>query len=48
MKSFFDYNDERVNQNALDINRNIDMIKINSVKGEGMNEFIDWVMKFVK
>jgi hydrogenase nickel incorporation protein HypB len=48
MKSFFDFNDERVYQNALDINRDINMFKVNSVKGEGMNEFIDWVMKFVK
>ena len=48
MKSFFDFSDERVYQNALDINKDINMFKVNSVKGKIMNEFIDWVMKFVK
>jgi hydrogenase nickel incorporation protein HypB len=44
MKNYFNFDEERVINNATAMNRNIDIYRINSVNGEGMKPFVDWII----
>ena len=43
MKNYFNFDEERVISNATAMNRDIDIYRINSVNGEGMQPFVDWI-----
>lgn len=48
MKSYFQFSEERVFDNARSMNRNIELFKVNSTKGEGMGEFVSWIKNHLK
>jgi hydrogenase nickel incorporation protein HypB len=48
MKSYFEFSEERVIENAQNINRDIEIFKVNSTKGEGMTDFVHWVKNYLK
>jgi hydrogenase nickel incorporation protein HypB len=48
MKNYFSFNDERVEKDALNANRNINVFKVNSVNGEGMDSFVTWLKGHLK
>jgi hydrogenase nickel incorporation protein HypB len=48
MKSYFEFDEERVIQNAQNMNKDIKLFKVNSTKGEGMAEFVAWVKNYLK
>jgi hydrogenase nickel incorporation protein HypB len=48
MKHYFNFEEERVINNAIAMNKDIDVYKINSVSGEGMNSFTDWIKDKVR
>lgn len=43
MKNYFNFDEDRVINNSKSLNRDIDIYKINSVSGEGMKPFVDWI-----
>lgn len=48
MKSYFEFSEERVLENAKGVNRDIELFKVNSTKGEGMENFVQWVKGYLK
>lgn len=48
MKSYFQFSEERVFGNARSMNKNIELFKVNSTKGEGMGEFVSWIKNRLK
>jgi hydrogenase nickel incorporation protein HypB len=48
MKSYFNFNDQRVEKDALNANRNISLFKVNSTSGEGMDSFFQWLQSYLK
>jgi hydrogenase nickel incorporation protein HypB len=48
MKSYFQFSEERVFDNARSMNRNIELFKVNSTRGEGMGEFVSWIKNHLK
>ncbi len=47
MKEYFNFNQDKVIQEAKSMNKDINIFKINSMKGEGMQEFFDWLKKHI-
>jgi hydrogenase nickel incorporation protein HypB len=48
MKNYFSFNDERVERDALNANRNINVFRVNSVNGEGMDSFVAYLKSHLK
>lgn len=48
MNSYFDFNEERVIKNAKSLNKDLEIFKIDSIKEEGLGNFIQWVEKMVE
>lgn len=48
MKNYFSFNDERVERDALNANRNINVFRVNSVNGEGMDSFVAYLKGHLK
>lgn len=48
MKNYFSFNDERVERDALNANRNINIFRVNSVNGEGMDSFVAYLKGHLK
>lgn len=44
MKPYFDFDDERVWQNATDINPKAQIFRVSTRTGEGLDEFTDWLI----
>ena len=44
MKEYFDFDDQKVEEKALDINPNIRIFRASSRTGAGMGDFIDWLI----
>lgn len=47
MKQYFDFDDKRVENDALDRNNNIEIFRVSSKTKEGFDEFINWFTKKV-
>lgn len=43
MLPYFDFDDKRVEQNALDVNPKVKIFRVSSRTGEGMEPFMDWL-----
>lgn len=48
MKEYFNFNDNRVIENSKKLNNSINIFKVNSAKGEGLNEVIDYIKSYIK
>ena len=48
MNSYFDFNEDRVIKNAKSLNNKLEIFKINSIKGQGLEDFIQWVEKKIQ
>lgn len=48
MNSYFDFNEDRVIKNAKSINNELKIFKIDSIKGQGLEDFIQWVEKRIQ
>lgn len=48
MKEYFNFNDNRVIENSKKLNNSINIFKVNSAKGEGINEVIDYIRSYIK
>jgi hydrogenase nickel incorporation protein HypB len=48
MKEYFNFNDNRVIENSKKLNDSINIFKVNSAKGEGLNEVIDYIKSYIK
>lgn len=48
MKQYFKFDEDMVINNARALNKEIEIFKVNSDKGEGIEEFTNWVKKFIK
>lgn len=48
MKDYFDFDDERVISNARNGNADLEVFKVNSSSGEGIEGFIGWIKKSLK
>ncbi|KYH35633.1 hydrogenase isoenzymes nickel incorporation protein HypB [Clostridium tepidiprofundi DSM 19306] len=48
MKSVFNFDEDRVFENARNINKDIKLFKVNSVSGEGLNTFIEMIKNNIK
>lgn len=48
MNSYFDFNEDRVIKNAKSINNELKIFKIDSIKGQGLEDFIQWVEKSIQ
>jgi hydrogenase accessory protein HypB len=48
MKDYFQFDEGRVINNSKTMNRDIDIFKVNSVSGAGMNTFIHWILDKVR
>jgi len=43
MKAYFDFDDKRVENNALDLNANVNVFRVSTKSGEGVDEFMHWL-----
>lgn len=43
MKPYFDFDDGRVEENATDLNPNLQVFRLSARSGEGMEEFLGWL-----
>lgn len=48
MSSYFDFNEDRVIKNAKSINNELKIFKIDSIEGQGLEDFIQWVEKRIQ
>lgn len=48
MKEYFNFNDDRVIENAKKLNNTINIFKVNSTKGEGLNEVVSYIRTKLK
>jgi hydrogenase nickel incorporation protein HypB len=48
MKEYFNFDDNRVIDNSKKLNRDINIFKVNSAKGEGSNEVIAYIKSYIK
>ena len=48
MMQYFDFDDKRVEQNAIDINPDVDIFRVSSKTDEGMDEFVKWFKNMVE
>jgi hydrogenase nickel incorporation protein HypB len=48
MKEYFNFNDDRVIENAKKLNNTINIFKVNSTKGEGLNEVVSYIRAKLK
>lgn len=48
VKDYFKFDENRVKNNALKINKNIKIFPVNSASGYGVEEFIKWLRKQIK
>lgn len=48
MKEYFKFDDARVESNAIKMNKDLKVFKVNSEKGDGVEEFIDFIKKHIK
>lgn len=48
MKTYFSFDESRVQNNSREMNRDIEIFKVNSTKGDGMEEFVAWVKGYMK
>ena len=48
MKPYFDFDDERVVKYALNVNKDISLFKVNSAKGDGIEDIADFIKSKVK
>ncbi|MFA9397811.1 MAG: hydrogenase nickel incorporation protein HypB [Clostridiaceae bacterium] len=48
MKPYFDFDENRVIDDANKINKNIDIFKIDSSRGDGIEEFVKYIKKYIK
>jgi len=48
MKEYFDFDEERVINKTKLINKEARFFKVNSSKGEGIEEFLTWVKEYIK
>jgi len=48
MKNVFNFDEDRVFENARNINKDIKLFKVNSVSGEGLNSFIEMIKNKIK
>lgn len=47
MKQFFDFDEERVINNAKKINKDVKIFKVNSSKGDGIKDIADWIEEHI-
>ncbi len=47
MMPYFEFDDKRVEQNAVDVNPDVDIFRVSSKTGEGMDELVSWIKKMV-
>lgn len=47
MKQFFDFDEERVINNARKINKDVKIFKVNSSKGDGVKDIADWIEEHI-
>ena len=45
MKPYFDFDDQRVEQNAADINGKAQIFRVSTRTGQGMDEFLAWLCR---
>ena len=43
MIRYFDFDEQRVTANALDVNPDVEIFKVSNKTGEGMDEFVAWL-----
>lgn len=48
MKDYFNFKDDRVIENARKLNNSINIFKVNSSKGEGLNDVISYIKAHIK
>jgi hydrogenase nickel incorporation protein HypB len=48
MKQYFEFDEERVINNTKVMNKEATFFKVNSSKGEGIEEFLNWIKKHIK
>lgn len=48
IKDYFKFDENRVKNSALNINKNIKIFPVNSTSGYGVEEFIKWLRKHIK
>lgn len=48
MKEYFEFDEERVIKNTQVMNKEAVFFKVNSSKGEGIEEFLSWIKKYIK
>lgn len=48
LKQYFNYSEERVIEDAKKLNNEVNIFKVNGIKGEGINEVISWIEKNIK
>lgn len=47
MKNYFGFDEERVIKNCKAMNREAEIFKVNSLKGDGLKDFIGWIKGFI-
>ena len=47
MKPYFDFDDQRVEQNAADINGKAQIFRVSTRTGQGMDEFLAWLCRSI-
>lgn len=48
MKDYFNFDEDRVIKNSKNINKDIEIFKVNSSKSEGIEGFANWLKKYIK
>lgn len=48
MKEYFNFDENRVIENAKKLNDSINIFKVNSAKGQGLNEVVDYIKAYIK
>jgi hydrogenase accessory protein HypB len=48
MKDYFKFDEDRVKDNALKLNKDIKFFPVNSTSGYGVEEFTQWLRKYIK
>lgn len=48
MKEYFKFDDKRVESNAIKMNKDLEIFKVNSENGEGVSNFVNWIRKYIK
>jgi hydrogenase nickel incorporation protein HypB len=48
MKEYFEFDEERVIKNTQVMNKEAVFFKVNSSKGDGIEEFLSWIKKYIK